>query len=158
MKFMCLGWGSNLWPLDPQSDMLLTALRGPAGKFLGIGKLYKQAIKKGSGSGEPVNCSPSSLCCKFTPNIWARSSEFVSSSIPSWQTLTAHTQPFRGTRDLAFCLKVHFDSLFVWVSSRGSGETARIGYKYQICLTRSIYPTKTFCTAGSFCSLYLHMK
>ena len=38
--------------------------------------------------------------------IWAPSSEFVSSSIPSWQTLTAHAQPFRGARDLAFCLKV----------------------------------------------------
>ena len=28
--------------------------------------------------------------------IWAPSSEFVSSSIPSWQILTAHAQPFRG--------------------------------------------------------------
>ena len=79
---------------------------------------------------------------------WAASSEFVSSSIPSWQTLTAHAQPFRGARDLAFCLKVPLDSLLVWASSEGSGETARmrrlawifaarIGYKYQIRLTRS---------------------
>ena len=30
----------------------------------------------------------------------------MSSSIPSWQILTAHAQPFRGARDLAFCLKV----------------------------------------------------
>ena len=81
--------------------------------------------------------------------IWAPSSEFVSSSIPSWQTLTAHAQPFRGARNLAFCLKVALDSLLVWASSEGSGETARmrrlawtfaarIGYKYQIRLTRSI--------------------
>ena len=74
----------------------------------------------------------------------------ISSSIPSWQVLTAHAQPFRGTRDLAFCLKVPLDSLLVWASSGGSGETARmrrlawtfaarIGDKYQIRLTRSIY-------------------
>ena len=82
--------------------------------------------------------------------IWAASSEFVSSSIPSWQILTAHAQPFRGARDLAFCLKVPLDSLLIWASSEGSGETARmrrlawtfaarIGYKYQIRLTRSIW-------------------
>ena len=81
--------------------------------------------------------------------IWAPSSEFVSSSIPSWQILTAHSQPFRGARDLAFCLKVPLDSLLVWASSGGSGKTARmrrlartfaarIGDKYQIRLTRSI--------------------
>ena len=75
--------------------------------------------------------------------IWAASSEFVSSSIPSWQILTVHAQPFRGARDLAFCLKVPLDSLLVWASSGGSGETARmrrlawtfaarIGDKYQI--------------------------
>ena len=78
---------------------------------------------------------------------WAPSSEFVSSSIPSWQILTAHAQPFRGARVLAFCLKVPLDSLLVWASSGGSGETARmrrlawtfaarIGDKYQIRLTR----------------------
>ena len=83
--------------------------------------------------------------------IWAPSSEFVSSRIPSWQILTAHAQPFRGARDLAFCLKVPLDSLLVWASSEGSGETARmrrlawtfaarIGDKYQIRLTRSIWP------------------
>ena len=71
----------------------------------------------------------------------------MSSSIPSWQILTAHVQPFRGARDLAFCLKVPLDSLLVWASSGGSGETARIrrlawtfaahiGDKYQIRLTR----------------------
>ena len=81
--------------------------------------------------------------------IWAASSQFVSSSIPSWQILTAHAQPFRGARDLVFCLKVPLDSLLVWASSGGSGETARmrrlawtfaarICYKYQIRLTRSI--------------------
>ena len=76
---------------------------------------------------------------------WAASSDFVSSSIPSWQILTAHAQPFRGARDLAFCLNVPLDSLIVWASSEGSGETARmrrlawtfaarIGDKYQIRL------------------------
>ena len=45
--------------------------------------------------------------------IWAPSSEFVSSSIPSWQILTAHAQPFRGARDLAFFLKVPLDSMLV---------------------------------------------
>ena len=79
---------------------------------------------------------------------WAASSEFVSSSIPSWQISTGHAQPFRGARDLAFCLKVPLDPLFVWASSEGSGETARmrrlawtfaarICDKYQIRLTRS---------------------
>ena len=56
---------------------------------------------------------------------WAPSSEFLSSSIPSWQILTAHARPFRGARDLAFCLKVPLDSLLVWASSGGSGETAQ---------------------------------
>ena len=87
-----------------------------------------------------------------TPSFvnWAPSSEFVSSSIPSWQISTAHAQPFRGARTLAFCLKVPLDSLLVWASSEGSGETARmrrlawifaarIGDKYQIRLTRSNY-------------------
>ena len=82
--------------------------------------------------------------------ISAESSEFVSSSIPSWQILTAHAQPFRGARDLAFRLKVPLDSLLIWASSGGSGETARmrrlawtfaarIGDKYQIRLVRPIY-------------------
>ena len=83
--------------------------------------------------------------------IWAASSEFVSSSIPSWQILTAHAQPLRGARDLAFCLKVPLDLMLLWASSGGSGETARmrrlawtfaarIGdkYMYQIRLTRPI--------------------
>ena len=67
--------------------------------------------------------------------------------IPSWQILTAHAQPFTGARDLAFCLKVPLDSLLIWASSEGSGETARmrrlawtfaarIGDKYQIRLMR----------------------
>ena len=66
------------------------------------------------------------------------------------QILTAHAQQFRGTRDLAFCLNVPLDSLLVWASSGGSGETARmrrlartfaarIGDKYQIRLTRPSY-------------------
>ena len=64
------------------------------------------------------------LFLQFACVIWAPSSEFVSSSIPSWQTLTAHAQPSRGARGLAFCLKVPLDSLLVWASSGGSGETA----------------------------------
>ena len=86
--------------------------------------------------------------------IWAPSSEFVSSSIPSWQILTEHAQPFRGARDLAFCLKVPLDSLLVWASSGDSGETARmrrlawtfaarIGDKYQNRLTRPIWDRHT---------------
>ena len=82
--------------------------------------------------------------------IWAAPSEFVSSSIPSWQILTAHAQPLRRARDLAFCLKVPLDSLLVWASSGGSGETARmrrlawtfaarISDKYQNRLARPIY-------------------
>ena len=59
-------------------------------------------------------------------DIWAPSSEFVSSSIPSWQMLNAHDQPFIGARDLAFCLNVPLDSLLIWASSEGSGETARM--------------------------------
>ena len=92
---------------------------------------------------------PLSLLPDLSISIWAPSSEFVSSNIPSWQILTAHAQPFRGARDLAFCLKVPLDSLLVWASSEGSGETARmrslawtfaarLGDKYQIRLTRSI--------------------
>ena len=91
-------------------------------------------------------------CADLQPKdtaLWAPSSEFVSSSIPSWQILTAHAQPFRGTRDLAFWLNVPLDSLLVWASSEGSGETARmrrlawtfaarIGDKYQI---RLAWPT-----------------
>ena len=86
------------------------------------------------------------ICIITINTVWAASSEFVSLSIPSWQTLNAHAQPFRGARDLAFCLKVPHDSLLVWASSGGSGETARmrrltwtfaarIGDKYQIHLT-----------------------
>ena len=78
----------------------------------------------------------------------------VSLSIPSWQILTAHAKPFRGARELAFCLKVPLDSLLVWASSGGSGETARmrrfawtfaarISDKYQIGLTRSISWSKS---------------
>ena len=86
--------------------------------------------------------------CDMLIAKWAPSSEFVSSNIPSWQILTAHAQPFRGARDLAFPVKVPLDSLLLWASSEGSGETARmrrfawtfaarIGDKYQIRLTRS---------------------
>ena len=89
-------------------------------------------------------------CCLEHFIIRAPSSEFVSTRILSWQILTAHAQPFRGARDLVFCLKVPLDSLLVWPSSADSGETAqmhrlawtfaaRIGDKYQIRLTRPIH-------------------
>ena len=91
------------------------------------------------------------------------SSKFVSSSIPSWQILTAHAQPFIGARDLAFYLKVPLDSLLVWASSGGFGETARmrrlawtfaarIGDEYQIRLTQPtcmyIYFSRTLCKSS----------
>ena len=86
---------------------------------------------------------------EMNDSMWSPLSEFVSSSILSWQILTAHAQPFREARDLAFYLKVPLDSLLVWASSGGSGETARmhrlawtfaarIADKYQIRLTRPI--------------------
>ena len=70
--------------------------------------------------------------------------------------LTAHAQPLRGSRDMAFCLKVPLDSLLVWASSGSSGETARmrrlawtfaarIGDKYQIRLTRPIFHHCSHC-------------
>ena len=60
--------------------------------------------------------------------------------------MTKFNYAFRGARDLAFYLKVPLDSLLVWASSGGSGETARmrrlawtfaarIDDKYQIHLT-----------------------
>ena len=92
------------------------------------------------------------LISTFCKIKWAPSSEFVSLSIPSWHILTAHAQPFRGARKLAFCLKVPLDSLLVWASSRGSGETAqmrrltwtfaaRIADEYQIRLTQPKWVT-----------------
>ena len=94
------------------------------------------------------------------PNDWARHCKcdqmwcvkricvFEHSVMP---ILTAYAQPFRGARDLAFCLKVPRDSLLVWVRSEGSGETARMrrlawtfaarkGDEYQIRLTRPSIP------------------
>ena len=41
-----------------------------------------------------------------------------------WMLLTS--QPFRGTRDLAFCLKVPLHSMILWANSGGSGETAQM--------------------------------
>ena len=96
----------------------------------------------------------------------------MSSSIPSWQILTVHAQPFRGVRDLAFCLKVALDSLLVWASSGDSGETARmrrlawtfaarIGDKYQICFTQPVCQDKLYnkknklVLQDSFLNMYL---
>ena len=85
---------------------------------------------------ESQNISPVKRICVFEHSVMTN----FSCACPA----------FRGARDLAFCLKVPLDSLLVWASSEGSGETARmrrltwtfaarIGDKYQICLTRSIY-------------------
>ena len=106
---------------------------------------------------------------KFSFFIWAAPSEFVFSSIPSWQTLTAHAQPFRGARDLAFCLKVPLDSLLVWASSEGSGETARmrrlawtfaarIGDKYQIRLARPICSVLNLHIFNNKCSPLIYLR
>ena len=84
----------------------------------------------------------------------------MSSSIPSWQILTAHAQPLRGARDLAFCLTVPLDSLLVWASSEGFCETARMrrlawtfaartGDKYQIRLTRPNLNLMILCSRGT---------
>ena len=112
--------------------------------------LQKEVVIMNEKKNNPIRKQLYELASAHVRVIWAPSREFVSSSIPSWQILTAHAQPFRGARDLAFCLKVPLDSLLVWASSGGSGETARmprlawtfaarIGYKYQIRLTRSIW-------------------
>ena len=111
-------------------------------------KVILLVLSCGGSNYELNNEITDSLSYYIRPLPWAASSDFVSSSIPSWQILTAHAQPFRGARDLVFCLKVPLDSQLVWASSGGSGETARmrrlawtfaarIGDKYQIRLTRS---------------------
>ena len=111
-----------------------------------------------------------SLQLASTTVIWGASSEFVSSSIPSWQISTVHVQPFREARDLVFCLKVPLDSLLIWASSEGSGETAwmrrlawtfaaRIGDKYQIRLTRPICLTHEYkCTTNVACTISCYVK
>ena len=87
--------------MDAQADL---SLRWAHSHFVGfvMSRLrYKILLKF---------CSDVSLTIE---NNYAPSSEFVSSSIPSRQILTAHAQPFRGARDLAFCLKAPLDSLLV---------------------------------------------
>ena len=120
-------------------------------------------------------CSSSDTKCWYSLHSnghlvskWAPSSEFVSSSIPSWQISTAHVQPFRGARDLVFCLKVPLDSLLVWASSGGSGETARmrrlawtfaarICNKYQIRLTRSKWSDFSGFRCMFSCAFWCHL-
>ena len=125
-----------------------------------IESCYKKIGLRGFATGIDLNCGLLSYQIQKLASlqildlatlgiIRAPSSQFVSSSIPSWQILTAHAQTFRGARDQAFCLKVPLDSLLVWASREGSGETAqmrrltwtfaaRICDKNQICLTRSM--------------------
>ena len=69
------------------------------------------------GPGSPYGVHLFVLLFNVPVNKWAPSSEFVSSNIPSWQILTAHAQPFRGARDLAFCLKIPLDSLLIWTAA-----------------------------------------
>ena len=133
VNMLVLSWGGSLSLLRLIST------------FLNYGLNLKRKREKKT----RLSLNKSTFCAHTCRYIWAPSSEFVSSSIPSWQILTAHAKPFRGARDLAFCLKVPLDSLLVWASSGGSGETARmrrlawtfaarIGDKYQIRLTQSI--------------------
>ena len=132
------------WPLwmagHAQLKFVMTECSKTQIRLTGLNCLFKFFIK--------FQCNQNDTF-KVARIIWAPSSEFVSSSIPSWQISTAHAQPFRGARDLDFCPKVPLDSLLIWASSGGSGETARmrrlawtfaarIGDKYQIRLTRSI--------------------
>ena len=129
----CPGWFES--SLDAQVILLILSCCGADG-FFPVHVLWRQLLYS-------VMQVKSGLWQTF--HIWAPSSEFVSSSIPSWQIVTAHAQPFRGARDLVFYLEVPLDSLLVWASSGGPGETAwmgrfawtsaaRIGDKYQIRL------------------------
>ena len=117
----------------------------PAGKIVQYNRAREREFRYQTTT---LVCSTANVSETIPLINWAPSSEFVSSSILLWQVLTAHVQPFRGARDLAFCLKVPLESQHVWASSEGSGETARmrrlawtfaarIGDKYQIRLLRS---------------------
>ena len=102
---------------------------------------------------------------KFHFHMW-RVKRICLRAFRKWHILTVHAQPFRGARDLAFCLKVPPDSLLVWARSGGSGETARmhrlvwnfaarIGDKYQIRLTRSILSQFVSCRINLHTSSWL---
>ena len=136
------GWSES--SLDAQVILLILSCCGADGIFP-IHVLWRQLLYS-------VMQVKSGLWQTF--HIWAPSSEFVSSSIPSWQIVTAHAQPFRGARDLVFCLEVPLDSLLardlvfyleVPLDSLLAGKTARmhrlawtfaahIGDKYKIRL------------------------
>ena len=95
-------------------------------------------------------------CCNY-PKIWTvrfyRMSRVKRICVFEHSVMTNFNcacPAIQRARDLAFCLKVPLDYLLIWASSEGSGETARmhrlawtfvarIGYKYQIRLTRSIW-------------------
>ena len=104
---------SNIYPSDGIFNLHWTIIIDSFSSILHLSKLH-------------ANFSHMQSYATMLTSVWAASSEFVSSSIPSWHILTAHAQPLRGARDLAFCLKVLLDSLLVWASNGGSGETARI--------------------------------
>ena len=151
-------WGgevNHIWPLAyTRLDVIIPNSVRPSYLFCKLRSRtwYKQLRPSPGttlGGFSSLNYDEIKLHCRAMKQFvkWAPSSEFVSSSIPSWHILTAHAQPFRGARDLAFCLKVPLDSLLVWASSEGSGETARMrrlawtfaarkGDKYQIRLAR----------------------
>ena len=150
----CRGGGGGIWfPALICTGNQLAKVFGACFTWVKYPELYK-LIRQTGDNKNTFNCLLAEVwnsmkIDRIIKIIWAPSSEFVSSSIPSLQIVTAHAQPFRGARNLAFCLKVPLDSLLVWASSEGSGETARmrrlawtfaarIGDKYQIRLTRSI--------------------
>ena len=54
----------------------------------------------------------SSLCCYFSSKSSFEPRQ-VNLCLRAWQILTAHALPFRGARDLAFCLMVPLDSVLV---------------------------------------------
>ena len=81
--------------------------------------------------------------------IWAPSSEFVSSSIPSWQIVTVHAQPFRGARDVAFCLKVPLDSLLL---APGQGQTTPWGQNFYV-VTGQLLQVSPIITVFSYKSI-----
>ena len=126
-----LKWFRQVYPMNKNRDLLLNNSRTWSISILTHKKRWKRRCIL-----QFLPTVRHSKSCKYLwifklANNFLRwtcgtSSEFVSSSIPSWQILTAHDQPFRGARDLAFCLTVPLDSLLVWASSGGSGETARM--------------------------------
>ena len=77
--------------------------------------------------------------CFNISDIRAASSEFVSSSIPSWQILTAHAQPFRGARDLAFCLKVPHHAAHIIIGKQNMLDWTITLCQYDLYVSISVF-------------------